>query len=136
MRYLLNTTFLALSLSVAACAQDAPAPSKPVARQESAQPAPQSPAAKPAAKLPADPNKYAVIITGIGGEEAYVKQFGEWTAKLHDAMTTQLGFAENQVFVLTEKPEGGQPVHGATLGRPSLPRKPVDRARAQDVPAA
>jgi len=59
---------------------------------------------KPASKLPADPNKFAVIITGISGEEVYAKQFGDWTAKLRQALTTQLGFAEEKTFVLTEKP--------------------------------
>lgn len=103
MRYLLNTICFLLLLSIAACAQEAPVTPKPQPQQESA-----PPAAKPTPKLPADPNKFAVIITGIGGEEVYVKQFGEWTAKLHDAMTGQLGFAEDKVFVLTEKPEGNQ----------------------------
>ncbi|MEO7632910.1 MAG: hypothetical protein ABIU20_05905 [Blastocatellia bacterium] len=108
MRYLLKTICLLLTLAVAACAQESPvAPKKtqilqsPEVKQEAAKTE-----AKP--KLPADPNKVAIIITGISGEEVYAKQFGEWTAKLDGALTSQLGFAEDKVFVLTEKPTGNQ----------------------------
>ena len=101
MRYLLKTTCLTFLLAVTACAQDVPVAQKKQPEQAAAQ-AP----AKPAQKLPADQNKFAVIITGIGGEEAYIKKFAEWTNKLRDALTGQLGFADEKVFVLTEKPEG------------------------------
>lgn len=101
MRYLLKTICLTLLLAISACAQEIPVAQKKTPDQETAQPA-----AKPAQKLPADQNKVAVIITGIGGEEAYIKKFAEWTNKLRDALTGQLGFAEEKVFVLTEKPEG------------------------------
>ncbi len=101
MRYLLKTTCLTLLLAISACAQDVPVAQKKTPDQGAAQPA-----VKPAQKLPADQNKFAVIITGIGGEEAYVKKFAEWTNKLRDALTSQLGFADEKVFVLTEKPEG------------------------------
>ena len=59
-----------------------------------------------APRLPADTKKFAVIISGISGEEGYAKQFGEWTAKLRNVLIESLGFAADQVFVLTEKPEG------------------------------
>jgi len=101
MRQLINTTLLAISLTVAACAQEVP-----VVQKKTPQPETVQPAVKPAQKLPADQNKFAVIITGISGEESYTKKFAEWTNKLRDALTNQLGFAEEKVFVLTEKPEG------------------------------
>jgi hypothetical protein len=101
MRHLLKTICLVLLLAVTACAQETPVTTKPQIKQDAAQPA-----AKPATKLPADRNKFAVVITGISGEEVYAKQFGEWTTKLRESLTSQLGFAEEQVFVLTEKPEG------------------------------
>lgn len=101
MRYLLKTICLTLLLAISACAQDVPVTQKKTQGQELVQPA-----AKPAQKLPADQNKFAVVITGIGGEEAYIKKFAEWTTKLRDALTGQLGFADEKVFVLTEKPEG------------------------------
>lgn len=68
---------------------------------------PQSPApaeTKPAQRLPPDQNKYAVVISGIGGEEQYSKKFAEWTGKLRAALLDKLGFAEDHTFVLTEKP--------------------------------
>ncbi|HMV50915.1 MAG TPA: hypothetical protein PKD31_24450, partial [Blastocatellia bacterium] len=101
MRLLIHTTLLTALLTVTACAQEVPVSPKPQITQSTP-----TTAAKPAQKLPADPNKFAVVITGIGGEEVYVKQFGEWTTKLRQSLTGQLGFAEEQVFVLTEKPEG------------------------------
>src|SRR5262245_4005370 len=52
----------------------------------------------------ADRNKYAVIIDGAGGEPAYVKQFAQWTATLHDALVGKFGFAADRVKVLAEKP--------------------------------
>jgi hypothetical protein len=101
MRNLLQTICSLFLLAVSACAQDVPVSPKPQIKQDLPKPE-----AKPVQKLPADPNKFAVVITGIGGEDAYVKQFGEWTTKLREALTSQLGFAQEQVFLLTEKPEG------------------------------
>src|SRR5262245_1725553 len=46
---------------------------------------------KPAA--PADPNKFALVVAGVGGEEAYTKKFTAQATKLYDILTTQLGFA-------------------------------------------
>ncbi len=100
MRYLLKTICLTTLLAITACAQEVPV------AQKKSQNAPAQPAAKPAQKLPADQNKFAVVITGISGEESYTKKFAEWTNKLREALTGPLGFAEEKVFVLTEKPEG------------------------------
>ena len=100
MRYLLKTICLTTLLAITACAQEVPV------AQKKPQSALAQPAAKPAQKLPADQNKFAVVITGISGEESYTKKFAEWTNKLREALTGQLGFAEEKVFVLTEKPEG------------------------------
>ena len=97
MRQLINTILLVVSMAAVACAQELPSAQKKK---------PQADAAKPAQKLPPDQNKFAVVITGIGGEEAYTKKFAEWANKLRDALTGQLGFAEAKTFVLTEKPEG------------------------------
>lgn len=62
------------------------------------------PKAQTAARLPADPNKFAVIISGASGEEQYAKQFAEWTEKLKRALTERLEFAADHVKVLAEKP--------------------------------
>lgn len=55
------------------------------------------------ASPPSDPNKFAVIINGASGEAAYAKQFTQWTANLHAALTGKFGFAADHVKVLTEK---------------------------------
>lgn len=101
MRGLITTIFLAILLTGTACAQDVPvAPNKPVAAQQDAQKAQPT----PTPRLPPDPNKFAVIISGIGGEEAYAAQFAKWASDLRAAMIGRLGFAEEQVITLTEKP--------------------------------
>src|ERR1043165_3307547 len=53
-----------------------------------------------------DPNKFAVIINGAGGEEEYAKQFEQWTKDLSTALTQKYGFDPNKLRVLTEKPAG------------------------------
>jgi hypothetical protein len=106
MRHLIHTILLAVSLTVIACAQDAPVAPKKTQIVQSPEAAKIE--SKPTPKLPADPNKVAVIIVGISGEDTYAKQFGEWTSKLDGALTSQLGFAEEKVFVLTEKPAGNE----------------------------
>jgi Peptidase C13 family len=91
------------AFTLAACAQDVPIePSAPQKKkvQETAK-AEQA----PKERMPADTNKFAIIISGIGGEAGYTKQFAEWTAKLRSALVDSLGFAEEQVTVLTEKPQ-------------------------------
>jgi hypothetical protein len=104
MRHFISTILLALSIAVTACAQDVPiAPKK---TQPATAPEQSKPAKIAVPKLPPDRNKFAVIISGIGGEEQYIKQFAEWTAQLRAALVEQLGFAEEQVTALNEKPEG------------------------------
>jgi len=50
-----------------------------------------------------DPNKFAIIINGPGGEPAYTKQFAEWTADLNKALSQRYGFAPGQIKILSEK---------------------------------
>ncbi|MFN7926922.1 MAG: C13 family peptidase [Blastocatellia bacterium] len=59
----------------------------------------------PAQKLVPDPNKYAVIIAGVSGEEEYAKLFAKQTAELKAALTEKLAFAKENVTVLTESSE-------------------------------
>jgi hypothetical protein len=60
----------------------------------------------PAKKRPVqvDPNKYAVVINGAGGEAAYAKQFEEWTGQLTSVLSERYGFEAKHVTVLAEKP--------------------------------
>ena len=51
-------------------------------------------------KAPSDPNKFAVIINGAGGEPAYAKQFEEWTAELRAALSDRFGFDTQKLLVL------------------------------------
>lgn len=98
MRCLLSTTFWLCSFATLACAQD------PGARVPVQNPAQMPAETKPAPRLPPDQNKYAVVISGISGEEQYSKKFAEWTTKLRAALLDKLGFAEEHTFILTEKP--------------------------------
>jgi hypothetical protein len=48
----------------------------------------------------------------VGGEEAYTKKFSAEAARLYEALITQLGFDEKNVFLFTENINGG-PENGA-----------------------
>lgn len=65
----------------------------------------QTPNAATAKRKPAplDPNKFALIVNGAGGEEVYAKQFAEWTAELSTVLAERYGFDQKQIKVLTEK---------------------------------
>jgi hypothetical protein len=100
-RYFVITVILPALLTGAACAQDVPvAPKKPVAPRQEGQKS--ETALSP--RLPPDPNKFAVIISGIGGDETYSARFAKWTADLRSALVARLGFAEERVTALAEKP--------------------------------
>ena len=55
-------------------------------------------------KSPVDPNKFALIINGAGGEPEYAKQFEQWTTELSSVLSEQYGFDSKRIKVLTEKP--------------------------------
>ena len=100
-RYLVTTIIALAFMTGAACAQDVPvAPKNPVAakQEDRKAKAPSSP------RLPPDPNKFAVIISGIGGDEAYSTRFAKWAGDLRSGLVERLGFAEERVTALTEKP--------------------------------
>ena len=50
-----------------------------------------------------DPNKFAVIINGPGGEAAYTKQFADWTTDLNSVLSKRYGFDSSRIKVLSEK---------------------------------
>jgi hypothetical protein len=72
-----------------------------------------------------DPNKFAIIIAGAGGEPAYTKKFTSQADSLHSALTTRFGFDEKNVFLLMEH-EGGGPENG---GREKVARATAEEAR-------
>ena len=50
-----------------------------------------------------DPNKFALIINGAGGEPEYAKQFMEWTTNLSSVLSQRYSFDPKQIKVLSEK---------------------------------
>jgi hypothetical protein len=46
-----------------------------------------------------DPNKYAVIISGPGGDAVYTKQFEEWTGQLSSVLSDRYGFDAKHITV-------------------------------------
>ena len=64
--------------------------------------------AQTTARPAADPNKYAVILSGASGDEEFAKRFKGWTAELRKALVERFGFDETRVTVLSESPEGGK----------------------------
>ena len=91
--------FSLLCLTAAACAQ----PAKPTQAAQAVTP-PSATATPPPKSVP-DPSKFAVIISGAGGEEEYSKKFAKWTGDLHSALIDKLGFAPENVTTLTESSE-------------------------------
>ena len=67
-----------------------------------------TPAAPTSPRPPADPNKFALIVSGASGEESYAKRFAQWTSQLRRALVERLGFDEARLTVLAESPEAGQ----------------------------
>jgi hypothetical protein len=47
-----------------------------------------------------DPNKFAVIINGAGGEPVYAQQFEQWTKELQSTLSDRYGFDTQQLMVL------------------------------------
>lgn len=101
-----------------ACAQDVPVAPRQTAPEKKAAPA--APVPSPTPKLPPDKSKYALIICGIGGEEQYTKKFAEWTTSLRTTMIEKLGFADERITILTEKPEGSEQRASAEVVRQTL----------------
>lgn len=60
-----------------------------------------------AARPAADPNKYAVILSGASGDAEFAKRFAAWTKELRGTLVGRFGFDEARVTVLSESPEGG-----------------------------
>lgn len=85
---------------------------------------------KPAAKkAPADLNKFALVVAGVGGEEAYTRKFTAQATRLYESLVTQLGFADKNVFLLTETASSDGPENGARESE----SPPSRRATADEV---
>jgi chorismate mutase len=107
MRNLASTFLLLTLIGVTACAQDVPiVPEQQQKKKKPEEPKTEASVAPVAPRMPADRNKFAIIISGISGEEVYARNFSEWTSRLRSSLTETLGFAEDQVIVFAEKPGG------------------------------
>jgi len=90
----------------------------------------QSTQEKPAVKKATiDPNKFALVLSGVGGEDAYTKKFTAQATRLYETLTDQLGFSQKNVFLLTETVSSAGPEDGARESD-SVPSK---RATAEEV---
>jgi len=49
-----------------------------------------------------DPNKFALIVNGAGGESVYAKQFAEWTTQLSSVLSERFGFDTKHVTILKD----------------------------------
>jgi hypothetical protein len=75
-----------------------------------------------------DPNKFAIVVAGVGGEEAYTKKFTALANQLYDALTNRLGFDEKNVYLLTEiAGTPAEPAHDANL--PHTARSTAEEVR-------
>ena len=117
-------------IGLCSCALSAERGAQP--QQENSSSARQN-AAKPAAgkkpTAPADPNKFALVVAGAGGEEAYTRKFTAQATRLYEALTVQLGFAAKNVTLLTETASGAGPEDGARESEAA----PSRRATADEV---
>jgi hypothetical protein len=102
-------------------AQNAAQNAAPVATQEKAE-------GDKRPRATVDPNKFGLVIAGVGGEEAYTKKFTTLANQLYDALTNRLGFDEKNVFLLTETAgTPAEPVHDANL--PHTARSTAEEVR-------
>jgi hypothetical protein len=113
-RYFATTIILLALLSGVACAQDVPVAPK---KADAAKPEGQKAESDSSPRLPPDPNKFAVIISGIGGDEAFSTRFSKWRADLRAALVERLGFAEERVTSLAEKPSQEEQLCSAEVVR-------------------
>lgn len=97
--YIFFASLLLCAFASISCAQDTPTQAIERIKKQTPVTKPQLP------KLPADYNKFVIVISGIGGEEIYETNFRVWTSLLHEQLITKLGFAEEQTTVFAEKPE-------------------------------
>lgn len=111
MRLRLQSLLLLLLMSVSACAQGVESPARSQvkvapAKSDAVQAAAPQPAPTP--RLASDKSKFAIILSGVGGEESYSRQFAKWSTTLQSVLIEKLGFDERQTMLLIERPGEGQ----------------------------
>src|SRR5215467_14855792 len=71
-------------------------------------------------KVPQDPDRFAIIISGVGGEESYTRKFTGQALQLYQILTTRFGFVEKNVTVLTETGAPGPENWPLEVDKPNL----------------
>ena len=119
---------LLIALCLVICSCGLSAERGAATQQQNTSPAPQLAAIKKPPRA-ADPNKFALIVAGVGGEEAYTKKFTAQALRLHEALTGQLGFDQKNIFLLTEVAAVGGEDGGHESDAPASRRATADEVR-------
>src|SRR5262245_31612128 len=85
------------------------------------------------AKVPSDPDRFAIIISGVGGEESYTRKFTGQALQLYQILTTRFGFVEKNVTVLTETGAPGPENWPLEVDKPNLTPPVMARSDAGEV---
>ena len=128
--YLRNFCALCVSAMVGLCSCALSAQRDTAPQQENSAAAQQKPSApdkKPTGTV--DPNKFALVVAGVGGEEAYTRKFTGQATRLYDALVSELGFSAKNITLLTESASGAGPEDGARESDAG----PARRATAEEV---
>ncbi|HJQ26375.1 MAG TPA: hypothetical protein VKA60_20845 [Blastocatellia bacterium] len=119
---------LMLCVALCACSASAGRVTNLNASPQDPAPAAQETATSKKPRAAVDPNKFALIVAGVGGEEAYTKKFTAEANQLYDALTNRLGFDEKNVYLLTETAgTAAEGAHDANL--PHAARSTADEVR-------
>ena len=128
--YLRNLCALCVSAMVGLCSCAMSAERGTSPQQENTAAAPQkgsAPEKKPTGTV--DPNKFALVVAGVGGEEGYTRKFTGQATRLYEALVNELGFAAKNITLLTEAASGAGPEDGAR----ESDAPPARRATAEEV---
>jgi hypothetical protein len=108
----LGVLCLCAVIGLCSCALSADRGAQP--QQQNSSPTLPATQQKPAIKkATVDPNKFALVVAGVGGEDGYTRKFTAQATRLYEILTNQLGFAEKNVFLLTETVSSAGPEDGA-----------------------
>ena len=122
---------LCAMIGLCSCALSADRGAPP--QQQNSSPAQTVTQQKPAIKkATVDPNKFALVVAGVGGEDTFTKKFTSQATRLYEILTNQLGFSEKNVFLLTETVSSAGPEDGAR----ESDVVPSKRATAEEVKKA
>jgi hypothetical protein len=121
----LSLSLLAITTLLSSCGVNAERGSLPQSSVQSPSKEESKALPAPRARAQIDPNRFAVVIAGAGGEPAYTKKFTAQAKQLYDALTTRLGFDEKKVYLLMEAESGGP----EDAGREQVARATSDETR-------